>query len=85
MAWESLPQSKGLECHIFGFLVLYLSQVCLQFLSRVSGSGAHKIFSSVSIAILDLPSLGLLQLISIVLQTVLGCARDFVSRYLKII
>jgi hypothetical protein len=38
------------------FLVLYLSQVYLQLLGRVSGSGAYKIFCSVSIAVLDLPA-----------------------------
>jgi hypothetical protein len=32
-------------------LVLYLSQVCLQILCRVCGSGAHDVCSSVSIAI----------------------------------
>jgi hypothetical protein len=34
--------------------VLYLSQVCLQLLGKVSGSGAHKVCSFVSITILDL-------------------------------
>jgi hypothetical protein len=36
------------------FLVLYLSQACLQLLSRVSGLGDHEVCGSLSIAILDL-------------------------------
>jgi hypothetical protein len=35
-------------------LELYLSQACLQLLCRISGSEAHEVCGSVSIAILDL-------------------------------
>jgi hypothetical protein len=49
VAWRSLPQSKCLECLCFWLsLELYLSQVCLHLLGRVSGS-AHEVCSSVSL------------------------------------
>jgi hypothetical protein len=41
-------------------LVLFLSQVCLQLLSRVSGSGAHEVCGSVSVTILDLLNVSLI-------------------------
>jgi hypothetical protein len=54
VAWRRRPWSKCLECLFFWLsLVLYLSQVCLQLLSRVSDSGAHEVCGSVSVTILD--------------------------------